>query len=157
MDESEFSEAQYHFHKFAVQSRWIWHLRDLPQGEGINQAHDDGMSTLRNRLRNRKPILSQRFHERILLQRRQPAHVHPRPRVSVAEVVAVGFYAAEGDPTKAVDLEDVLDAGGGGDDENVGFFADADLVADGVEDLALLVSVEGEVVEAAVGEAVAII
>ena len=75
----------------------------------------------------------------------------------MTEVIAVGLYAAEGDPAETVDLEDVLGASGGGDDEDVGFFADADLVADGVEDLALLVGVEGKVVEAAVGEAVSVI
>ena len=51
----------------------------------------------------------------------------------------------------------MLCAGGGGDDENVGFFTRADLVADGVDGGVLLVGVEGEVVEAAVGEAVAVI
>lgn len=75
----------------------------------------------------------------------------------MAEVVAVGFDTAEGDTAEAVDLENVLGAGGGGDDEDVGFFADADLVTDGVEDLALLMGVEGEVVEAAVGKAVPIV
>ncbi len=51
----------------------------------------------------------------------------------------------------------MLGSGGVGDDEDVGFFADADLVAYGVEVFALEVGVEGEVVEAAVCEAVAVI
>jgi hypothetical protein len=47
-----------------------------------------------------------------------------------AEVVAVGLDGAEGDTPEAVDLEDMLRAGRGGDDEDVGFFANADLIAD---------------------------
>ena len=43
------------------------------------------------------------------------------------------------------------------DDEDVGFFASADLVADGVDGGVLLVGVQGEVVEAAVGKTVSII
>jgi len=42
-----------------------------------------------------------------------------------------------------VDLEDVLGARGVGDDEDVGFFANPDLVADGVEVCPLEVRVEG--------------
>ena len=45
------------------------------------------------------------------------------------EVVAVVLDAAEGDAAEAVDLEDELGASGGGDDVDVGFFADADAVA----------------------------
>ena len=56
-----------------------------------------------------------------------------------------------------MDLQDVLCAGAGGDDEDVGFFARADLVADGVDGGLPLVGVEGEVVEAAVGEAISVI
>lgn len=48
-------------------------------------------------------------------------------------------------------------AAGGGGDVDVGFFADADLVAEGIEVRAFEVRVKGEVVEAAVGEAVAVI
>lgn len=56
-----------------------------------------------------------------------------------------------------MDLEDELCPRCVGDDEDVGFFADADLVADGVDGAVFLVCVQGEVVEAAVGEAVAVI
>jgi hypothetical protein len=40
-----------------------------------------------------------------------------------------------------VDLQDVLGAAGVGDNEDVGFFADPDLVADGVKVVALEVRV----------------
>ena len=73
------------------------------------------------------------------------------------EVVSVGFYGAEGYAAKTVDFEEVLGSGGGGHDIDVGFFADADLVAGAVEGFALEVGVEGEVVEAAVGKAVSIV
>ena len=49
------------------------------------------------------------------------------------QVVAVGFDRAEGDPPQAVELDDVRHAGGGGGDVDIGFFADADLVAEGEE------------------------
>ncbi len=49
------------------------------------------------------------------------------------EIIAVGFYAAEGDAAEAVDLQNVLGAGGGGAHIDVGFFADADAVACAVE------------------------
>ena len=75
----------------------------------------------------------------------------------MAQIVTVGLYAAEGDAAQAVDFDNVLRAGRGGADVDVGFFADADLVADGVKGRAFQVRVEGEVVEAAVGEAVAIV
>ena len=115
------------------------------------------MSTVRNRLRHRETIVPQRGHEGEFFQGREPAHVHPGAGVAVAQVVAVGFDGAEGNAPQAVDLEYVLNAAGGGDDEDVAFFADADLVADGIEDFAFEVSVEGEVVETAVCEAVSIV
>ncbi len=73
------------------------------------------------------------------------------------EVVAVVFYGAEGYAAEPVDFEDVLGSRGGGDDEDVGFFADTDLVAGAVEGFAFHVGVEGKVVEAAVGEAVSVV
>ena len=73
------------------------------------------------------------------------------------QVVAVGFHRAEGDAPQAVEFEDVGDPCGGGGDVDVGFFADADLVAEGEERGVFEVRVEGEVVEPAVGEAVAVV
>lgn len=75
----------------------------------------------------------------------------------MAEVVAIVLHGAEGYAAEAVDLEDELDAGWVCDDDDVGFFADADLVSDAIDGFLLLVSVQSEVVEATVGEAVAII
>ena len=75
----------------------------------------------------------------------------------MAEVIAVGFHGAEGYAAKAMDFQDVLYTRARGDDEDIGFFTRADLVADRVDGRVLLVGVEGEVVEAAVGEAVSII
>jgi hypothetical protein len=56
-----------------------------------------------------------------------------------------------------MDLEDELLPGLVGNDENVGLFADADLVAYGIDGVVFLVGVEGEVVQPAVREAVAIV
>lgn len=83
--------------------------------------------------------------------------MHPGCGGPLAQVVPVGFHGAEGDAAEAVDLEHHLGAGGGGNDEDVGFFAHADLVADGVDGVMFLVGVQGEVVQAAVGEAVTVI
>ena len=77
--------------------------------------------------------------------------MHPRARAAVAQVVAVRFHRAEGDATEAVDFEDALGSRGRGADEDVGFLADADARAEGVEGGFLEVGVQGEVVEAAVG------
>lgn len=75
----------------------------------------------------------------------------------MTKVVPVGFHGAEGDSAQAVDFQDVLDASWGGDYEDVGLFAGADLVPDGEDRGVFLVCVEREVIEAAVGEAVAVI
>lgn len=75
----------------------------------------------------------------------------------MAQVVAVRFHGAERDSTQSVDFQHVLLPAGGGDHEDVAFFAHADLVADAVEDLPLLEGVQREVVQAAVGEAVAVV
>jgi hypothetical protein len=56
-----------------------------------------------------------------------------------------------------VDFEDPLHARGVCDDEDVAFFADADLVADAVDGGFALVSVKGKIVQSTVGEAVAIV
>lgn len=73
------------------------------------------------------------------------------------EIVPVIFYGAEGYAAKPMDFKDVLGSGGRGDNEDVGFLSNANLVAGAVEGFAFKVGVEGEVVEAAVGEAVSII
>ena len=75
----------------------------------------------------------------------------------MAEVVTVILYGAEGYSTESVYFEDVLGSRGGGDDEDIGFFTDADLVAGAIEGFAFHVGVERKVVEATVGEAVSVI
>ncbi len=75
----------------------------------------------------------------------------------MAEVIAVGFDRAEGDAAQAVDFHDELPVRGGGADVDVGFLAAADHVAGGVEGFLLEVRVQGEVVVAAVGEAVSVV
>ncbi len=99
------------------------------------------MPALGARLRDGEAGGAQRFHEGEFLQRGQARHVHPAPRGPVAQVVAVGLDGAEGDAAEPVDLQDVLGAAGVGDNEDVGFFADPDLVADGVKVVALEVRV----------------
>ena len=79
------------------------------------------------------------------------------PRGATGCVVAVVLDGAEGDSAETVEFEDVLFSGGGGDDIDIGFFSHADLVADGIDGGLFLEGVESEVVEAAVGKAVAII
>lgn len=73
------------------------------------------------------------------------------------EIVAVVFYATERDAAQPVDFQYVLGTVWGGADVDVAFFADADAVTGGIEGGVFEVRVEGEVVEAAVGEAVAIV
>ena len=73
------------------------------------------------------------------------------------QVVAVGLDRAEGDAAEAVQLEHVRHARGRGRDVDVGFFADPDLVAEREQGGVLEVCVQREVVEPAVGEAVAVV
>lgn len=75
----------------------------------------------------------------------------------MAQVVAIVLDAAEGDAAQSVDLQRALSPTRRGSDVDIGFFARADLLACGVEDLTLLVRVQGEVIEASVGETVAIV
>ena len=56
-----------------------------------------------------------------------------------------------------MDLQDELLTFGIGHDEDVGFFAHADLVADRVDGISLLVCVKCQVVKTAIGQTVAII
>ena len=56
-----------------------------------------------------------------------------------------------------MNLEHVLCSGGRGDDEDIGFFADPNLVADTVDRGLFEVGVQGQVVETTVGEAVAVV
>lgn len=73
------------------------------------------------------------------------------------EIVAIVFDAAKGDAAKAVDLQNELCACGGSADVDVGFFAHADAIARTVEGRAFEMGVQGEVVEASVGEAIPIV
>ena len=87
------------------------------------------MPALRHGLGDPEPVPPQRLHKGEFFERGQPAHVHPARAAAVLEVVAVVLDAAEGDAAEAVDLQYELGACGGGDDVDVGFFADADAVA----------------------------
>lgn len=73
------------------------------------------------------------------------------------EIVAVVFDAAEGDAAKAVDFKDELGTGRGSANVDVGFLAHTNAIACAVEDGTLEVSVESEVIEAAIGEAISVI
>ena len=130
------------------------------------------MPAPRNGLRDVEAVLPQRFHEREFLLGSQARHVHPAGGLALAQVVAVVLDGAEGDAAEPMDLEDallfiwlVLVAGFGGKvrgsrrgaDVDVGFLAGADAGTGAVEGVALQVGVEREVVEAAVGEAVAVV
>ena len=59
--------------------------------------------------------------------------------MALSKVVAIRFDGPEGDAAESVNFEDELLAGRGGDDEYVGFFAGADLVANAVESALFLV------------------
>lgn len=130
------------------------------------------MPTPRNGLGDVETVLTQRFHKCELLLRGQARHVHPAGGLALAQVITVVLDGAEGDAAEPVDLEDallfirsVLVAGcgrrirgsGRGADVDVGFFTGADAGAGAVEGVALQMGVEGEVVEAAIGEAVAVV
>lgn len=73
------------------------------------------------------------------------------------QIVAVVFDATEGDTAKAVDFEDELGTGRGSANVDVGFLAHTNAIACAVEDGTFEVGVEGEVVEAAIGEAISVI
>ena len=75
----------------------------------------------------------------------------------MTEVVTVSLDSSEGNTTQTVDLQDALRSLVVGDHDNIGFFADTDLVADGVDAFLLLVGVEGEVIETSIGEAITVI
>lgn len=68
------------------------------------------------------------------------------PTSSSRSVITVVLDGTEGYSTQSVYLENMLLTGGVGDDEDVGFFARADLVADGVDCGLFEESVKGEVV-----------
>lgn len=55
----------------------------------------------------------------------------------MAEIVAIGLHGSERNAAESVDLQDVLYASRRRDNEDVGFFARAYLVADGIDDLLL--------------------
>lgn len=73
------------------------------------------------------------------------------------QVVSVILDAAERDTAESVDFEYELLAGGVCDHVDVGFFANADAVPCAIENFVFEVGVECEIVEAAVGETVAIV
>ncbi len=73
------------------------------------------------------------------------------------QVVPVVLDATERDASESVNFEYKLLAGGVCDHVDVGFFANADAVPCAVEDFVFEVGVECEIVEAAVGETVAIV
>lgn len=98
------------------------------------------MSRLRQRFWDGKSIVAQCGHEGVFFEGGEPRHVHPGAG-AVLEIVAVGLDGAEGDAAEAVDFEDALDAELIGDDEDVAFFADADLVADAVDGFGFAVGV----------------
>lgn len=100
------------------------------------------MPALRHRTRHREPVLEKGRQEGKLFDCRKPAHVHPRRRAAVAQVVAIVLDAPEGDAAQSVDFQRVLSPAGRSSDVDVGFFARADLLACGVEDLPLLMSVQ---------------
>ena len=115
------------------------------------------MTILRNRFGNREIMRSERLHKSKLLHRRQARHVHPRCGNAVAEVISVRLHGAEGYPTQSVDLQYALRTRGVCDDDDVGFLPYADSVPNGVYALVLLVRVQREIVEAAVGQSVPVI
>lgn len=75
----------------------------------------------------------------------------------MAQVVTIVLDAAEGDAAQSVDFQRALSPTRRGSDVDIRFFARADLLACGVEDLPLLMRVQSEVVEASVGKAVAVV
>ena len=80
----------------------------------------------------------------------------------MAQVVPIVLYRAEGYAAESVDLQDVLLVRWGrgtwwGADVNVALFAGADAGARAVECVPLLMRVQGEVVQAAVSEAVSVV
>lgn len=75
----------------------------------------------------------------------------------MAKVISVRLYGAKGYPAQSVDLQDALRTPGVCDDDNVGLLADPDSVSDGVYAFVLLVRVQREVIEPAVGQSIPVI
>lgn len=153
-------EPQDQADELGVEERGVRHARDLAEGEGVDEGHEDGVAALRERVGDEKALLFQDAHEGVLALGGEAGEVHPGAAAALAgaaQVVAVGLDGAEGDAAEAVDLEDALDAGLVGDEEDVALLADADAAADAVDGALGGVGVQGEVVEAAVGQAVAVV
>ena len=55
-----------------------------------------------------KAEVVERGHEGEFFLGRKSRHVHPISRVSMTEVIAIGFDGAEGDAAEAVDFQDAL-------------------------------------------------
>lgn len=157
VDQPVAREAQEEVDELGVERGRVGDRGDLPQGRGVDEGHDDGVAGVRDGGGDGEGFRVQGGEEGEFLGRGQAREVLPGPGLVLAQVVAVGLDGAERDAAEAVDLEDELRARGVGDDHDVGFFADADAAADAVDVLLGGVRVEGEVVEAAVGEAVAVV
>lgn len=164
-------------HEFGVESGRVFDVADLAKGKAVDEFHYDAVAGLVDGTGDGEAIVIENLrpgvnhlvkfhlleppltdlHESILLLCGESRHVHPTSGIAVPEVIAVILDAAKGYPSEPVDLEDLLRARGIGDNVDVGFLADADLVSDGVGALAFYEGVEGEVVETAVGQAISVI
>lgn len=152
-----FGEPQDQADELGVEKGGVRDARDLAEGEGVDEGHEDGVAALGEGVGDEEALLLEDAHEGILALGGEAGEVHPGAALAAAQVVAVGLDGAEGDAAEAVDLEDALDAGVVGDEEDVALLADADAVADAVDGALAGVGVQGEVVEAAVGQAVAVV
>lgn len=157
VDQPVAREAEEQADELGVKRGGVGDRGDLPEGRGVDEGHDDGVAGVGDGGGDREGFRVQGGEEGEFLGRGQAREVLPGAGLVLAQVVAVGLDGAERDAAEAVDLEDQLGARGVGDDHDVGFFADADAAADAVDVLLGGVRVEGEVVEAAVGEAVAVV
>lgn len=103
------------------------------------------------------PLDRRYLHEGVLAHGGQSRHVHPRRGFAVQQVVALGLDVFERDATEAVnlhrhDLALLVDAL-----VNVGLLADANAPPDAGDCAAIHKDAHGEVVEAHVGQLVAIV
>ena len=97
------------------------------------------------------------LHEGILLHGRQPTHVHPRGRLTFAEIVSLALDAPETDSSESMYFQAVLLAFFRCNDVDVRLFACPDLIPNGVKAVSLCECSHSQKVVATVCEPVAIV
>mmetsp|Transcript_2715 Transcript_2715/g.10920 ORF Transcript_2715/g.10920 Transcript_2715/m.10920 type:complete len:322 (+) Transcript_2715:51-1016(+) len=126
-------------------------------GEAVHLLHEHAVARGVHGLRHHEAVPVEGLHERVLLERGQPAQVEPRAVLAVAQVVALLLDAPEADAAQAVQLERELLPVGVGREVDVRLLAHADAASDAADRAALYHGPQREEVVAAIGQAVAVV